>query len=379
MDQQSLPSGLLRPALDAVDPYEPGRPIEAVRLDTGIHEVIKLASNEGPFPPMPAAQQAIADAVTGLRMYPDPGCWFLRDAIERRTLVPAERILPGNGVDSLIKLLCLATIDPGDQVVMGWPSFISWRQGTLMMGGEPVLVPLAPDGAYDLDAILAAIGPRTKIVVIVSPNNPTGAAVTPHALEAFLDRVPGHVLTVLDEAYFEYLPSGSHDGAELLRSGRPLAVTRTFSKVFGLAGLRIGYLMADPALLGALARVRNVFDVSTVAQAAAIATLSEADAHLPERLALNVAERARVDAALRGLGLAPLPSDANFLFVDLGSAERAGAAFESLINLGVIVRPARGFGAPTAIRVTIGWPYENDRFLRVLNDVLPTLPSLARN
>ena len=379
MDQSPLPSGLLRAALDAVDPYEPGRPIEAVRLDTGIHEVIKLASNEGPFPPMPAAQQAIADAATGLRMYPDPGCWFLRDAIERRTLVPAERILPGNGVDSLIKLLCLATIDPGDQVVMGWPSFISWRQGTLMMGGEPVLVPLAPDGAYDLDAILAAIGPRTKIVVIVSPNNPTGAAVTPDALEAFLDRVPGHVLTVLDEAYFEYLPSGSHDGAELLRSGRPLAVTRTFSKVFGLAGLRVGYLMADPALLGALARVRNVFDVSTVAQAAAIATLSEADAHLPERLALNVAERARVDGALRGLGLAPLPSDANFLFVDLGSAERAGAAFESLIKLGVIVRPARGFGAPTAIRVTIGWPYENDRFLRVLNDVLPTLPSLARN
>lgn len=374
MHQPSLPSGLLRAALDAVDPYEPGRPIEAVRLDTGILEVVKLASNEGPFPPMPGAQQAIADAATGLRMYPDPGCWALRDALERRTLVPAERILPGNGVDSLIKLICLATIDPGDRVVMGWPSFISWRQATLMMGGKPVLVPLGSNGAYDLDAVLAAIDTRTKLVVIVSPNNPTGAAVTPAALEAFLDRVPAHVLTVLDEAYFEYLQAGSHDGAELLRSGRPLAVTRTFSKVYGLAGLRMGYLMADTPLLGALARVRNVFDVSTVAQVAAIATLAEADAHLPERLALNVAERGRVDAALRALGLAPAASDANFLFVDLGSAERANAAFEGLIQRGVIVRPARGFGAPTAIRVTIGWPYENDRFLRVFMDVLPTLP-----
>ncbi len=375
MHQQPLPSGLLRTALDAVDPYEPGRPIEAVRLDTGIQEVVKLASNEGPFPPTPGAQQAIADAAAGLRLYPDPGCWALRDAIERRTFVPAERILPGNGVDSLIKLMCLATIDPGDQVVMGWPSFISWRQGTLMMGGEPVLVPLAPNGAYDLDGVLAAIGPRTKLVVIVSPNNPTGAAVTPEDLEAFLDRVPGHVLTVLDEAYFEFLPKGSHNGAELLRSGRPIAVTRTFSKVYGLAGLRVGYLMADTGLLGALARVRNVFDVSTVAQVAAIATLAEADDHLPERMALYLAERGRVDAALRGLGLSPAPSDANFLLVDLGSAERASAAFEGLIKRGVIVRPTRGFGAPTAIRVTIGWPYENDRFLHVFADVLPTRPS----
>ncbi len=378
MDHPAFPSRLVRPALDAVDPYEPGRPIEAVRLESGIEEVVKLASNEGPFPPMPGAQQAIADAAVGLRMYPDPGCWALRDAIERHTLVPGERILPGNGVDSLIKLICLATIDPGDQVVMGWPSFISWRQGALMMGGEPVLVPLAANGAYDLDALLAAIGPRTKLVVIVSPNNPTGAAVAPGALEAFLDRVPGHVLTVLDEAYFEYLPAGSHNGAELLRAGGPLAVTRTFSKVYGLAGLRVGYLMADTGLLGALARVRNVFDVSAVAQAAAIATLAEADAHLSERLALNVTERARVDAALRALDLAPLESEANFLFVDLGSAERANAAFDGLIKLGVIVRPARGFGAPTAIRVTIGWPHENDRFLQVFEEILPTLPQPAR-
>ena len=322
MDVQPLPPGLLRAALDAVDPYEPGRPIEAVRLETGIEEVVKLASNEGPFAPFPGAQQAIADAAVAQRLYPDPGCWALRDALERHTLVPTDQILPGNGVDSLIKLICLATIDPGDQVVMGWPSFISWRQGALMMGGETVLVPLAGDGAYDLDAMLAAIGPRTKLVVVVSPNNPTGAAVDEAALVTFLDRLPPHVLPVLDEAYFEYLPDGGHNGAELIRDGRNLAVTRTFSKVFGLAGVRVGYLMAPRDLLGAIARVRNVFDVNGLAQVAAVATLREVDAHLPERVAITASERSRVDGALRGLGLAPMPSTANFLLVDLASPER---------------------------------------------------------
>lgn len=374
MDVQPLPPGLFRAALDAVDPYEPGRPIEAVRLETGIEEVVKLASNEGPFAPFPGAQQAIVDAAAGQRLYPDPGCWALRDALERHTLVPTDQILAGNGVDSLIKLICLATIDPGDQVVMGWPSFISWRQGALMMGGEPVLVPLAGDGAYDLDAILAAVGKRTKLVVVVSPNNPTGAAVEEAALMTFLDRLPPDVLPVLDEAYFEYLPDGGHDGAELIRDGRTLAVTRTFSKVFGLAGARVGYLMAPRELLGAIARVRNVFDVSGLAQAAAVATLREVDAHLPERVAITASERARVDAALRGLGLAPMPSTANFLLVDLASPERAGACFDGLLARGVIVRPTRAFGAPAAIRVTIGWPHENDRFVQTLAEVLPELP-----
>ena len=374
MDDPPLPPGLIRPALAAVDPYEPGRPIEAVRLDTGIEEVVKLASNEGPFPPLPGAVEAVAEVAAGLRLYPDPGCWALRDALERHTRVPADRILPGNGVDSLIKLVCLAAVDRDDRVVMGWPGFPSWRQGALMMGGQVDAVPLLTTGANDLEAMLAASGPRTKLAVIVSPNNPTGAAVGADDLAGFLDRVPGHVLPVLDEAYFEYLPAGSHDGVTLLRDGRPLAVTRTFSKVYGLAGLRVGYLMAQRELLAAIARVRNVFDVSAPAQAAAVATLAEADAHVPERVALNASQRARVADGLRALGLEPLPSEANFLFADLGSAARANACFDELLRRGVIIRPARGFGAPTAIRVTIGWPDENDRLLEALADVLPSLP-----
>ena len=185
------------------------------------------------------------------------------------------------------------------------------------------------------------------------------------------------MLPILDEAYFEYLPEGSHNGANLFRDGVRMVVARTMSKVYGLAGLRLGYLFAPTELISAIARVRNVFDVSTVAQAAGVATLREADEHLPERIALNLAERTRVDAGLRELGLAPMPSVANFLFFDLGTAERAGACFTALMNHGVIVRPARGFGAPSGIRVTIGWPFENDRFLRVLADVLPQLPAPA--
>ncbi len=374
MSTTPLPPGLVRPALAAVDPYEPGRPIGAVRLETGLQEVIKLASNEGPFPPFPDALAAIAAVAPNQRLYPDPGAWALRDALFEHTKVPSEAIQPGNGVDSLIKLLCLTLLDPGDNLVMGWPSFPSWRQGALMMGGEAVLVPLTAAGAYDLDGLLDAIGPRTKMVVVVSPNNPTGAAVSADDLTAFLDRVPSHVLPVLDEAYFEYLDGHGHNGAREFLSGRQMVVTRTFSKIFGLAGLRIGYMFAAPELIAAVARVRNVFDVNNVAKAAAAASMGQAASLLPDRVAQTLTERARVAERLVALGTPPLPSDGNFLFMDLGDPVRANGAFEALLSRGIIIRPTRGFGAPSGIRVTIGAPAENDRFLSELAAVLPTLP-----
>ena len=340
MPAADLPPGLIRPALAAVDPYEPGRPIDEVRRETGVDRIVKLASNEGPFPPMPAALRAIADAAEGQRLYPDPGAWALRDALSARLGVGPERILVGNGVDSLIKLLCLACLDPGDELVMGWPSFLSWKQGTLMQGAAWRTVPLGPDGAYDLDALAAAVGPRTKVCVAVSPNNPTGGAVPRDALPRWRDALPPHGLPVLDEAYFEYLPRGAHDGVELVREGRGLVVTRTFSKAYGLAGLRVGYMVAPPALLRELGRVRNVFDVNGLAQAAALASREDAPAQLPARIALAVAERARMGEGLRRLGLDPLPSAANFLLVELG-AERAAAVNRALLDQGVIVRPAR--------------------------------------
>jgi len=366
----SLPPGLVRPSLAAVHPYEPGRPTDDVRRELGIESVVKLASNEGPFPPMPGALAAIRACAEGCRLYPDPGTWALRDALSARHRVAPGMVLPGNGVDSLIKLLCLATLDPGDELAMGWPSFLSWRQGALIQGAEVRQAPLAADGAYDLDALAGAVGPRTKLVVVVSPNNPTGAAVERDDLVRFLDGLPTHVLPVVDEAYFEYLPPGGHDAAALVAEGRPMATLRTFSKAYGLAGLRVGYLVGPSALVTELGRVRNAFDVSAPAQAAALASLADAADHLPERLALNASERARMADGLRELGLAPLPSTANFLFVDMEEPERARALAAALLARGVIIRPAGPFGAPAGIRITVGWPEENARLLRALADAI---------
>jgi histidinol-phosphate aminotransferase len=277
-------------------------------------------------------------------------------------LDPAQ-ILPGAGIDGLIKFMCLALLDPGDEIVMGWPSFLSWRVGAQIQGAQALTADLRADGSYDLDALAARVTARTKLVVVVSPNNPTGAAVGADDLRSFLDALPGHVLPVVDEAYFEYLPPGGHDAAALVAEGRPLAALRTFSKAYGLAGLRVGYLMGPAALVKALGVVRNVFDLGSPAQAAAIASLEDADAHLPERIRLNDAERAMTASGLRALGLDPLPSTANFLLVDLGSVARAEAMNAALLARGVIVRPARAFGAPTCLRITIGLPEENARLL----------------
>lgn len=369
-----LPPGLLRPALAAVEAYEPGRPIDDVRRELGVESVIKLASNEGPFPPMPGAIEAMREAAAGVRAYPDPGAWALRDALAARLGLGADQILPGAGLDGLIRLMCVALLEPGDEVALGWPSFLSWRQGAQVAGGVVRSAALAPGGAYDLDALAAQVTPRTKLVVVVSPNNPTGSAVAPDDLIRFLDDLPEHVLPVLDEAYFEYLPPGSHDGAGLVAAGRPVAVMRTFSKAYGLAGMRVGYLMAPPALLRAIGLVRPVFDLTGPAQAAAVASLADAERHLPERISLNASERDVLAAGLRALGLAPLPTTANFVLVDLDTPERAGAVNGALLARGVIVRPARAFGAPSSLRITVGWPEENARLLAAMAESLAEAP-----
>ncbi len=366
----SLPPNLIRPALADVAPYQPGRPVDDLRRELGLERIVKLASNEGPHPPFPSASAAIAAEAAGTRVYPDPGCWALRDALSARLGVDAARILVGNGVDSLIKLLCLATLDPGDELAMCWPSFVSWRQGAGIQGAAVRAAALAADGSYDLEALAAEITPRTKLVVVVSPNNPTGQAVTAQALERFLDGLPPHVLPIIDEAYFEYLPPASHDAVGLIRAGRQIVALRTFSKAYGLAGLRVGYMVASEPLLAALARVRNAFDVNVVAQAAALASLTDGDTLLAPRMAEIATERAMTASGLRALGLEPLPSTANFLLVPMGSPERATAVNEALLRQGVIVRPAGPFGAPDCLRITIGFAHENAIMLAALAGAL---------
>ncbi len=368
-DAPHLDPALIRPSLASVQPYVPGRPLAELRRELGDVPITKLASNEGPYPPFPRAVDAIQRAAAEQNLYPDPGAWGVRDALAERHGLPAERIVVGNGMDSLIKVLCMTFLDPGDEIVMCWPSFVSYRQGATVEAATWSPVPLDPGGAYDLDALAAAVTPATKIVVVVSPNNPTGGVVQDADLRRFLDALPAHVLPVLDEAYFEYLPPGSHDGMALLREGRCLVVMRTFSKAYGLAGLRVGWMAGPEGIAEAMSPVRNAFDVNAVAQAAAVASLEDAPAHLPQRIAEASAERQRMTEGLRALGLMPLPSSANFLFIDVGDDE-AKAIDAALTRRGVIVRPTAGFGAHGGLRITVGLPEQTDRLLGAMAEAL---------
>ena len=361
-------SGLFRASIADLVPYEPGKPVEEVQRELGLERVVKLASNEGPFPPFPAALAAIERAASELNRYPDGGLYALRAALAERHGVRFDEVVVGGGADAVIDFLAQATLDPGDDVVCGWPSFPSYVLTAAKLGAEARRVPLR-DEVYDLDAILAAIGPRTKLVYVCHPNNPTGTANGRDELLAFFDAVPEHVLVVLDQAYFEYIDDPEYaDGiAELHRAGRRVVVLRTFSKIFGLAGLRVGYGVGPADVVAATSKVRRAFEVSTTAQAAALASIG-ADDELSRRRELNRTGRERLAEILRGHGLDPVgPALGNFLFLRVGDGRDL---FERLLREGVIVRPTGGFGAPDAIRVSVGAPEENEFFAAALGNVL---------
>jgi histidinol-phosphate aminotransferase len=360
-------TGLFRRSIDGLVPYEPGKPVEAVQRELGLNRVVKLASNEGPFPPFPAALEAMERAALELNRYPDGGAWMLRSELAERNGIAFEELIVGAGADGIIDLLAQATLDPGDDVVCGWPSFPSYVLTAAKLGAEPRRVPLR-DHSYDLDGLLAAIGPRTKLVYVCHPNNPTGTANGRQELLAFLDRLPEHVLCVLDQAYFEYIDDPDYvDGLELFRDGRRIVVLRTFSKIYGLAGLRVGWAAAPADVATATSKVRRAFDVAAVAQAAALASLDDPQ-EIARRRELNATGRERLAEILRGHGLDPAgPARGNFLFADVGGGREL---FERLLREGVIVRPLDGFGAPDGIRVTVGAPDENEAFAVALGHVL---------
>ncbi|HET7572937.1 MAG TPA: histidinol-phosphate transaminase [Gaiellaceae bacterium] len=358
---------LFREAIADLVPYEPGKPVEEVQRELGLDRVVKLASNEGPFPPFPEAIEAMRRAAADLNRYPDGGVYALRAALAERHGVRLEEVVVGAGADGVIDLLSQATLDPGDEIVCGWPSFPSYVLDALKLGAVPRRVPLRDD-AYDLDALLDAIGPRTKLVYVCHPNNPTGTANGRDELLGFLDRLPEHVLCVLDQAYFEYIDDPDYaDGMQLYREGRRVAVLRTFSKIYGLAGERVGYGVAPADVVAATSKVRRAFDVTATAQAAALASLDGA-AELARRRELNRAGRDRLEEILRGHGLRPAgPARGNFLYVEVGDG---AGIFERLLRAGVIVRPLAGFGAPGAIRVSVGTPEENEAFAAAFGHVL---------
>jgi histidinol-phosphate aminotransferase len=356
---------LLRPALADLQPYQPGKPVEEVQRELGLDRVVKLASNEGPFGPFPQALEALERNARELNRYPDGGAYRLRVALAERHDVRFEQIALGAGADGVIDALTQALLDPGDEVVTGWPSFPSYVIYARKLGAEARTVPLR-EGRYDLDALVEAVTPRTKLVAICSPNNPTGTMTTRQELDRYFERVPEHVLTVVDQAYFEYIDDPHYPDAieEHAKAGRPVVVLRTFSKIFGLAGLRIGYGVAPEAIASAVDKVRRPFDLTSAGQVAALASLGD-DAEIIRRRRLNAEGRGAVEEALAAAGfVVATPAVANFVYADVG--EDAGPLFEALLRLGVIVRPLVGFGAPSAIRVTVGTPEENEIFAAAL-------------
>ncbi len=369
-----IADSFFKSAVNELVPYEPGKPVEEVQRELGLERVVKLASNEGPFGPFPEARAAIERCAADLNRYPDGGAYRLRAAFAERLDLRFEEVAPGAGSDGIVDCLTQASLDQGDEIVCGWPSFPSYLIDARKLGAVTRTVPLR-DGRYDLDAMLEAIGPRTKLVFVCHPNNPTGTMNSRAELDTYFDRVPAHVVTVLDQAYFEYIDDPDYpDGVEeYLRASHRVVVLRTFSKIYGLAGLRIGYALAPAPVVTAIGKVRRAFDITTPAQEAALASLDSSE-ELDRRRRLNSEGRAQLETVLRENGLDPVgPAVGNFVYTEVGEDSRP--FFEQLLREGVIVRPTHGFGAPGGIRVTVGTPDEHDLLAQALGRVRPLAPT----
>jgi len=342
--------------------YEAGRPIEVVAREFGLDpaSVIKLASNENPLGPSPLGLEAARRALGQCHLYPDAGCTFLRERLAREWGLTPAHFVVGNGSNEVMMLLAQAFLRPGDEVVFGSQAFVVYRLATLLMGATPVVVPM-PDFRHDLMAMRAAVTERTRVVFLASPNNPTGGTDEPADILRLAESLPDSAIFCLDEAYAEYLDVTA-DLRPLLASGRKVVVTRTFSKIYGLAGLRIGYLMGSPEVCGLLNRVRQPFNVNLPALAAAEAALDDTDFLRRARMA-NAEGLTQLAEGFRALGLEFIPGQANFLAVRIPDAT---GAFERLQRQGIIVRPLRGYGMNDWLRVTVGTPPQNSRLLKAL-------------
>ena len=335
-----------------------------LQKELGLERMIKLASNEGPFGPLPAAVAAFEGVGRELNRYPDAGATPLSEALAKRFDLPAEQVVLGNGADELIRFTALATLDPGARAVYPWPSFQSYPTAVAAAAGAAVEIPMR-NGGFDLGALQIACE-GAKLVFLANPNNPTGTLVSRDEIRRFVEELPPGVLCVLDEAYAEYAEE-EPDGVALVREGfERVCVLRTFSKVYGLAALRIGYALAPPQIADALNRVRPIFNVNQPAQEAALASLHEVDA-VQRRIAHTRQARDDLHDVLAAAGLEPIRSHANFVYADVPGGDGDGLA-ERLLHAGFIVRALRAFGAPGAIRVTVGTDEEMRLFAEAIQD-----------
>ncbi len=358
---------LATPGVQTLKPYLTGKPIEELERELGIRNIIKLASNENPLGPGKLALHAARQALEQLHRYPDGAGFHLKAALSEKFNLRPEQITLGNGSNDLLELIGRAFLNRGDEVIFSQHAFAVYMLVTLGCSAKPVEVPAQLFG-HDLAAMADAITERTRVIFIANPNNPTGTWFHKHALEAFLARVPEHVLVVLDEAYVEYVEEdGYPNGFDYLGRYSNLIVTRTFSKMYGLAGLRVGYAVANPQITNVLNRVRQPFNVNAPALAAAQAALNDVN-YIEDSKSENTAGLVQITEGLTRLNLHAIPSVANFIAFDC--ARPAQPIYEALLHEGVIVRPIGGYGMPNHLRVSIGLGAENERFLQALQKVL---------
>jgi histidinol-phosphate aminotransferase len=356
----------------AIAPYQPGKPISELAREMGLDEarITKLASNENPLGISPRARAAIEAALPELARYPDG--FDLTKALSRKLGVAMDRIVLGNGSNDVLEMVAGASLAPGRSAVYSQHAFAVYPLATQARGAKGIVVP-AKNYGHDLPAMLKAIEPETRVVFIANPNNPTGTLLAGGELEAVLEAAPTDVVVVIDEAYNEYLPAAArYDSLQWLARYRNVVITRTFSKAYGLAGLRVGYALCDPSIADLLNRVRQPFNVNNLALVAAIAALDDAP-FLRQSHELNLAGMAQLTAGFERLRLAWIPSFANFVTVEIpraGGANQAGAVYQKLLRAGVIVRPVAGYALPDHLRVTVGLPEENERFLAALAGAL---------
>ena len=354
---------LATPGVRGLHPYQPGKPTAELERELGVSNIVKLASNENPLGPSAIAVAAIKQELDSFTRYPDGNGFVLKQALSEHLEVPMSALTLGNGSNDILDIIARAYAEPGAEVIYSQYAFAVYALSTQAVNATAVVTP-AKEWGHDLDAMLAAISDNTTLIFIANPNNPTGTLLSEAALRHFLDHVPERVVVVLDEAYFEYLDEHNRpDGMRLLNDYANLIVTRTFSKAWGLAGLRVGYAVSSDEIADILNRVRHPFNVNSAAMAAAAAVLSDTD-YLNKGRALNSQGLRQLETGLEALGFSYIPSVGNFICFDTGA--EGIKLYDALLHKGVIVRPVANYGMPQHLRVSIGLPEENQRFLDAL-------------
>ncbi len=348
-------------------PYVPGKPIEEVKRELGIDDIIKLASNENPLGASPMAIEAMKQAAEGVSLYPDGACFDLRQAMAKHLSVEPELLIFGSGGDEVIFHLAMAYLDPDSEIIQADPTFSEYGTAATIMDAKVIAVPLK-DWTHDLPAMLEEVNERTRIFVITNPNNPSGTIVSADEVEAVLNKLPEQCILLLDEAYYEYVDDSAYTRSiEWVKQGRNVMVLRTFSKIYGLAGLRIGYGIAPKHIISAMERVRMPFNVNSIAQVGAVASLADPN-QVKRSREMNKIGKEFLYKELRRLGINYTPTQANFLWIDTGRDSKE--VFTELLKRGVIVRTGDIFGCPTHIRVTTGTQAQNERFIATLTEVI---------